>query len=69
MGEAGRVSLPCWKEELPCASSRLETHLPGSQREACAEEGEETDLRMDQRAGPGQGSWVGPGEQDTEELG
>lgn len=24
---------------------------------------------MDQRAGPGQGSWVGPGEQDTEELG
>lgn len=28
VGEAGRVSLPCWKEELPCASSHLETHLP-----------------------------------------
>ena len=28
VGEAGRVSLPCWKEELPCASNHLETHLP-----------------------------------------
>lgn len=55
MGEAGRVSLPCWKEELPCASSRLETHLPGSQREACAEEGEEADLR----SGPESRPWAG----------
>ena len=28
VGEAGRVSLPCWKEALPCAFSHLETHLP-----------------------------------------
>lgn len=63
----GRVGLlsPWWKEKKPCASSHLETPSLDHKGRSVPQGGEELDLKVDQRAGPGQGSRVGAGEQDT----